>query len=83
MTWRCRRHIRGMCPRHGSGSIDLLHMSTASTCRPPCVDFLSTLRHVSAVRWMFFVEPFCEQIEQARALDEATTRNLKELGYGQ
>jgi len=32
---------------------------------------------------MYFVEPFCEQTERARALDEAITRNLKELGYGQ
>ena len=82
MTWRRRRHIRGMCPRHGSGSMHLFHMSTASTCRPPFVDFRPTLRHVSAVRWMYFVEAFCEQTEQARAVDAAIARNLKELGYG-
>jgi len=53
--------------RHASGSMHLFHMSTASTCRPPFVDFRPPLRHVSAVRWMYFVEPFYEQIEQARA----------------
>jgi hypothetical protein len=31
---------------------------------------------------MYFVEAFCEQTEQARAVDAAIARNLKELGYG-
>jgi hypothetical protein len=31
---------------------------------------------------MYFVEPFCEQIEQPRTLDAAIAANLKEFGYG-